>query len=78
MVHLTADGTAATSAIQRAKALEAVIRFGIKSLPNPARIPIQRPAVVFESDRLLAAAFDNQQRQALAKAVNWAHECRFE
>jgi hypothetical protein len=76
-VHLIADGMLALPMAQREEALEAVLRVGIKSLRNPARIVIQRPEVIFENDELLAAVFEHRQREALAKAVDWAFGCRF-
>lgn len=76
-VHLISDGLSDVPVTQRERALEAILRFGIKALPNPARIPIQLPAVIFENDVVLAAAFEGRQRKALEKAVAWAHEVRF-
>jgi hypothetical protein len=77
-VDLAADGIAAIPVAQRERALEAVLRFGVKSLRNPATIAVQRPEVIFENDELLAAAFDHKQREALINAVGWAFGCRFE
>jgi hypothetical protein len=78
-VDLVADRTGTVPVI-RERGLGAVLRFGIRSLPNPARIPVQRPEVVFEDDEFLAPAFSNEQRHALTRAVTAAGAvgCRFE
>lgn len=77
-VHLLADGIAAIPVAQRERALEALLRFGIRTLRNPGTIAVQRPEVIFENDKLLAAAFEHKQREALTRAVDWAFGCRFE
>ncbi len=51
----------------RQNGLNALIRFGLKSLGGTGTI--QRPVVVFQNDAILARAFGNDQRRALAEAA---------
>jgi len=66
------------SQVQRQIGLNALIRFGLKGLADAPTI--QRPVVVFQNDAILARAFGNDQRRALAEAAAacQAFDCRFE
>jgi hypothetical protein len=50
--------------------------FRYQGSPKPREDSYSASSCRLENDVVLAAAFAGQQRQALAKAVAWAHECR--